>query len=98
MIKPKQKTSDDVRSAFDNGTILEASKEDLEQLLLANCRAQIKSDENRARAAEMGETMRQLLAARQSMELHNEAKRYSQIALIVALISLIISLIPYSRL
>lgn len=44
MIKPKQKTSDDVRSAFDNGTILEASKEDLEQLLLANCRAQIKSD------------------------------------------------------
>ena len=87
-----KKTHDELRQAFDNGTIVDASKEDLEQYLLANGRAQIKSDENRARNAEMGETLRQLLAARQSQELHSHATRISKIALIISIISLLATL------
>lgn len=86
-----KKTSDELRQAFDTGTVLDASKEELEQYLLANGRAQIKSDENRARNSEMGETLRQLLAARQSQELHSNAMRISKIALIISIISLLIT-------
>lgn len=87
------KTHDDLRHAFENGTILGASKEDLEQYLLVNGSAQIKSDENRARNAEMGETLRQLLAARQSQELHSHATRISKIALIISIIALLCTIV-----
>lgn len=85
------KTSDDLRQAFDNGTILDASKKELEQYLLATGRAQILKEENRARNVEMGETLRQLLAARQSQELHSHAIRISKIALIIAGIALLVA-------
>jgi len=57
-------SNDDVRSAFDDGSIINASKEDLERFLVANGQARILHEANQARASEMGETMRQLLAAR----------------------------------
>jgi cytochrome c-type biogenesis protein CcmH/NrfG len=85
------KTYDDVRHAFDRGTVLDASKTELEDYLLAVGRAQILSEENRSRAREMGETLRQLLAARQSQEFHTQAMRISKIALIVAVIALLAS-------
>lgn len=85
------KTSDDLRQAFDNGSILDASKEYLEQYLLAAGRAQILKEENRARNVEMGETLRQLLAARQSQELHSHAMRISKIALFISVTALLVA-------
>lgn len=87
-----EKTYDDVRIAFDNGTVADASKAELEDYLLAIGRARILSEENRARAREMGETLRQLLAARQSQELHSEAMRISKTALIVAVVALLVAI------
>ena len=90
---PHAKTYDDVRAAFDGGTVVDASKEELEQLLLAVGRARVLDPANQARAAEMGETMRQLLAARQSQAMHAQALSVSRIALLVSLVALIASLI-----
>ncbi|GAB3470943.1 hypothetical protein [Polaromonas eurypsychrophila] len=87
------KNYDDVRAAFDKGTVLHASRGELEQLLLAVGSQRIEHPANQARAAEMGETMRQLLAARQSQEMHSQALRVSKVALWVALAALIASLI-----
>jgi hypothetical protein len=66
---------DEVRSAFDSGKILTATKEELELFLVANGQARILHEANQTRASEMGETMRQLLAARQSQEIHTEVLR-----------------------
>ena len=90
-MKRPAKEYDEVRFAFDNGSVIDASKAELEDYLLAVGRAQILSSENRGRAHEMGETLRQLLAARQSQELHGEAMRIAKIALIVAVIALLVS-------
>ena len=90
-IQPK--TPDDVRAAFDNGTVVNASRKELEQLLLANGRARILHGANQARASEMGETMRQLLAARQSEEIQNKSAWIATIALIVAIAALFCSAI-----
>lgn len=84
---------DDVRAAFDEGTVVNASKAELEQLLLAVGRTRVLDPVNQARAAEMGETMRQLLAARQSEEMHTQALRVSRVALWVSLAALIASLV-----
>ena len=81
---------DDVRSAFDSGSILTASKEELELFLVSNGQARILNDANQARASEMGETMRQLLAARQSQEMHTEALRISKVALLVSVFALVV--------
>ena len=86
-------TYDDVRAAFDHGTVLNASKDELEQLLLAIGSQRIEHPANQARAAEMGETMRQLLAVRQSQEMHSQALRVSKVALWVSLVALAFSLI-----
>ena len=84
---------DDVRSAFDDGSIINASKEDLERFLVANGQARILHEANQARASEMGETMRQLLAARQSQEMHSEALRISNVALWVSVFALFVGLV-----
>lgn len=88
-----QRTYDDVRAAFDSGNVVTASREELEQLLLAIGRARILNDANQARAAEMGETMRQLLAVRQSQEMHGQALRISKVALWFAVGAFIVSLV-----
>ncbi len=84
---------DEVRSAFDNGSTVNASKEDLEMFLIANGQARIINDANQARASEMGETMRQLLAARQSQEMHSEALGISKVALWFAVAAFVASLV-----
>lgn len=90
---PQSKTYDDVRAAFDDGTVVEASTAELEQLLLAVGRARVLDPANQARASEMGETMRQLLAARQSQDSHSQAMRVAQVALWVSVAALIASLV-----
>ena len=90
---PQTKTYDDVRQAFDTGTVVDAGKEELEQLLLAVGRARVLDPANQARASEMGETMRQLLAARQSQSMHSQALGIARLALCVSVIALVISLL-----
>ena len=84
---------EDARAAFDEGTVMNASKTELEQLLLAVGRTRVLDPVNQARAGEMGETLRQLLAARQSEEMHSDALRVSRVALWVSLAALIASLV-----
>ena len=90
---PQTKSYDDVRAAFDEGTVVNASKTELEQLLLAVGRVRVLHPANQARAAEMGETMRQLLAARQSEEVHTQVLRVSRLALWISLIALVASVV-----
>ena len=90
---PQAKTYDDVRAAFDGKTVVDASKEELEQLLLAIGRERVLHPANQARAAEMGETIRQLLAARQSQAMHAQALSVSRLALWVSLVALVASLV-----
>lgn len=87
----KMKTYDDVNTAFETGKVLDASKEDLEFFLLAIGKVRIQSPINQAKASEMGETIRILLAARQSQEMHSEATKISKIALIVSFTALAVS-------
>lgn len=86
------KTYDEVLQAFNNETVVNASKEELEQLLLAVGRARVLDPANQARCAEMGETMRQLLAARQSESMHTQALSVARIALWVSALALLASL------
>lgn len=87
-----KKTYDDVTEAFKSGTVLTASKAELEQMLVAIGEAQILSAVNIAKASQMGETMRQLLAVRQSQEAHGSSMVVSKVALLVAVIALLVSL------
>ena len=87
------RTYDDVRAAFDSGSVTTATKAELEQLLIAVGQQRIHDTINQARASEMGETMRQLLAARQSQEMHSEALRISKVALIVSVFALVAGLV-----
>lgn len=87
------RTYDDVRAAFDSGDVINATKEELEQLLIAVGRVRILNDANQARASEMGETMRQLLAARQSQEMHGQALRISKVALWFAVLAFVAALV-----
>lgn len=88
------KTPDDVRKAFDTGSIVDATKEELEQYLLANGRSRIQNPINQARASEMGETMRQLLAARQSQQMHSQALNIAKAALIISIVALFFTAFP----
>lgn len=93
MLDPLNKTYDDVVEAFRSGTVVGASKSELEQLLLAVARARVLDPINQATASQMGETMRQLLAARQSAEMHSQAIRISKLALWVSALALIASVL-----
>lgn len=92
-----RKTYDDVSQAFTTGSVLTAKKEDLEQLLLAIASARILSEENRAAASQRGETVRQLLAVRQSEQMHGQAMTVARVALIVSLASLAVSVYQLFR-
>jgi hypothetical protein len=89
--QPTPKTYDDVRAAFDSGRILEATRTELEQLLLALGRESTSDIARQARAAEMGRTMRQLLAAKRNEELQRRPSRVATLALLVALAALLTS-------
>lgn len=77
MEKKESKTPDDVRKAFANRSILNASRQELQEFLVANVQYRILNEANRARASEMGETMRELLVVRQSEEV---ARRSEELA------------------
>lgn len=64
MSQGSKKTFDDVRTAFESRRILNASPRELEELLAALASDTINDPGTRARAREMGETMRQLHAAK----------------------------------
>lgn len=82
---------DAVRKAFRDGSIINASKEQLELFLISNGQARQEKQANQVGANEMGETMRQLLAARQSQEMHTEALRISKVALFVSVAALVVA-------
>jgi hypothetical protein len=85
------KTFSDVQSVFDKRMVTECTREELEQLLIAIARQRILDPVNQARVSQMGETIRQLLAARQSQELHQLSLRLAVIALVISLAALICS-------
>jgi hypothetical protein len=84
---------DEMGAAFRKGAILQATRQDLERYLFALASLQVKSDENRQRAAQMGETIRLLLARKDSQESHQEALGVAHAALRVAAASLAISVL-----
>ena len=89
--KAEIKEFSEVCSAFANQTVLTATKEDLEQYLLALGKDRILNETNCARASEMGDTIRLFLTARQSQTLHSQSLATSRVALYIALIALLIS-------
>jgi hypothetical protein len=91
MDKRRRKAPDVVRRAFEDRSILNASRHDVGEFLVANEEYRILDAANRDRASEMGETMRQLLAARQSQELHGRATRIAVIAPLVSIAALAVA-------
>jgi hypothetical protein len=86
------KNYDDVNQAFQSGEVLKASDKELEQLLMALCTAQVLSSTNQTRSLHMGETLRGLLAVRESEARHKESQLTSKLALLVAFVALIVSI------
>ncbi|MGI9087639.1 MAG: hypothetical protein ACR2HH_07885 [Chthoniobacterales bacterium] len=86
-----QKNFDDVRAAFETGAVLHSSPNELEQLLLALGRETTGDSARQARTAEMGRTMRQLLATKRSAELHRRPSALARFALLMALTALLCS-------
>src|SRR6266496_941748 len=84
MEKPQKKTYSDVQSAFESHEILQSSKSDLEQFLLAIAMTRVLDPANQIRTTEMGDTIRLLLAARQSQQMHFQSSKVSCIALIIS--------------
>jgi len=77
MEKPQKKTYSDVQSAFESHEILQSSKSDLEQFLLAIAMTRVLDSANQIRTTEMGDTIRLLLAARQSQQMHSQSSKVS---------------------
>ncbi|MBW7895672.1 MAG: hypothetical protein H3C27_11205 [Opitutaceae bacterium] len=78
-------------AAFEDKTVLEFTKKELEDCLLILGKCRILSEENRARASEMGDTLRLLLAARQSQEMHSQSLIVARVALYISLIALFLA-------
>lgn len=82
-----KKMLDDVQAAFDTRRVLNCSKKELEQLLVAAGAETISDPATRARAREMSETMRQLLEARS----RDRRSKLAPVAVILALAALLCS-------
>lgn len=82
---------DEMGQRFKNGSILNSTRGELEQFLFALASVQVRSEENRQRAQQMGETIRLLLARLDSQESHAEALGVARSALWVALAALGVS-------
>lgn len=87
------KTMDDVEAAFKNGSIAGADRKELEQYLVAIANARIQSPTNQETANQRAETIRMLLTAKQSEELHGQTQSVARAALYVALAALAMSAI-----
>jgi hypothetical protein len=81
-------------SAFRSGTILHASREELERYLFALATVQIRADFNQQRAQQMGETIRLLLARKDSQETNRQAMIVARAALYVSIAALLLTALP----
>ena len=91
MLGMKTETIDDVCKGFDNGSILAASRPDLVAALLVIARFRTHNDADQARTAQMGETVRLFIAAKDAEQSHRQAIRIAIVALIVSAAALICS-------
>jgi hypothetical protein len=82
---------DRMGKAFRAGTILQASRQELERYLFALATVQVRADFNQQRAQQMGETIRLLLARLDSQESNRHALSVARAALYVSLAALILS-------
>ena len=87
MTPPAKKTLDDVRVAFETRRILDCSRRELEELLVAANAETISDPAKRVRAQEMSETMRRLLDARS----RPARSRLAPLAVLLALAALLVS-------
>ena len=81
MRKASKRSFADVQAAFESGSVLDCSRRELEELLVATAAATPADAAGQARAREMGDTMRQLLAAK-------TAPRRSKLAMVAVLLAL----------
>lgn len=77
---PSHRTFKDVQDAFESRRILKASRRELEELLVAAAAETPADAAGQARAREMGDTMREMLAAR-------SRPRRSRLAIVAALLA-----------
>lgn len=89
--KAPPKEYSEVVKAFEDSSVLTATKAELEQYLIGLGKDRILSEANRTRAAEMGETIRLFLSARQSQEMHGKSLIVARVALYVSLIALFLA-------
>ena len=82
---------DEMGGAFRSGSILDADRATLERYLFALATVQVMADHNRQRAHQMGETIRLLLARKDSQEANRSAMSVARAALYVSLAALILS-------
>jgi hypothetical protein len=85
------KTTDDVNKAFTSGSVATANAVELAEYLIALANARIQSDINQEVANRRSETIRLLLAAKQSQDLHSQSQGTARAALFVALAALLVS-------
>ena len=95
MSKSPHRTFKDVQAAFESRRVLTASRNELEQLLVAAAVDAPSEPAGQARAREMSETMRELLAARS----RPRGSRLAAVAAVLALLALLASGVQayYSR-
>jgi hypothetical protein len=89
--QPPKKSFEDVRVAFQTRHVLKCSRADLEELLAAVGSETITDPADRARATEMGETMRQLLETKRGEELRPKSSPLVLVALLLSLAALLLS-------
>ena len=89
--QPIPKTFEDVRSAFETRNVLRSSDQELQELLVAVGAENIPDPIIRARAAEMSETMRQLLQSRRIEALRPQRSKAAVVALIFSAAALLFS-------
>ena len=81
---------DDLNSAFKSGAILSADREYLEAALMTLASVMIMAGHNQQRAHQMGETIRMLLARKDSQDAERRALGVARAALWVAVAALVL--------
>lgn len=76
---------EEMQRRFRVGSIGDSTRQELLTFLGALTRLQIRSEENRQRAHQMGDTMRQLLAGMDAAESGRRARMLSRLALFVSI-------------
>lgn len=89
--QPSKKTFDDVRAAFETRAVLRSSDMELQELLVAVGSETITDPAARAHAAEMSETMRQLMQSRRIEALRPKPSKAVWAALVFSLAALLCS-------